>query len=195
MAWQPDYVSAAEAADFIRVNDSLDAVEIALYASTAARIVDAVCHRQFGLLATPAEWIYTPRWDKKIQRWIAVVDDVATTTGMVVELDGTATTDFTLTPVNAVAQGQVWTQLRFGQSVTASGELDSLSLTAAFGWPAVPDQVLLATRLQLSRLSIRRDSPYGIAGSPADGSEQRLLALADPDVRVSLRSLVRLVRP
>ena len=45
--------------------------------------------------------------------------------------------------------------------------------------------------LQASRLNVRRDSPYGIAGG-ADGSgELRLLARLDPDITPLVVDLVR----
>jgi hypothetical protein len=45
--------------------------------------------------------------------------------------------------------------------------------------------------LQASRFYARRDSPYGVAGSPDLGSEVRLLSKVDPDVAVSLADYVR----
>ena len=61
-----------------------------------------------------------------------------------------------------------------------------LAITGLWGWPAVPTSVKVATLLQASRFAIRRDSPYGIAGSPSEGSELRLLAAVDPDVKVAI---------
>jgi hypothetical protein len=55
----------------------------------------------------------------------------------------------------------------------------------------VPSAVKLATRLQASRFMARRDSPYGVAGSPDAGSEIRLLSRVDPDVAVALRGFSR----
>ena len=52
----------------------------------------------------------------------------------------------------------------------------------------VPDGVKVATLLQAARYFKRRESPYGIAGSPEMGSEMRLRAELDPDV-------INLVRP
>jgi len=60
-----------------------------------------------------------------------------------------------------------------------------------WGWSAVPVPVKEATYLQASRFHSRRDSPYGIAGSPDQGSELRLLSRVDPDVAVSLSDFVR----
>ena len=44
---------------------------------------------------------------------------------------------------------------------------------------------------EASRWFARRNSPYGIAGSPEMGSELRLLAKLDPDVAVMLAGKVR----
>jgi len=43
-----------------------------------------------------------------------------------------------------------------------------------------------ACLLQSSRIAARRDSPFGVAGSPETGSELRLLDRVDPDVAVTL---------
>jgi hypothetical protein len=50
-----------------------------------------------------------------------------------------------------------------------------------------PAPVKLACMLQASRLVKRRDSPFGVAGSPEFGSELRLLSKLDPDVENLLR--------
>jgi hypothetical protein len=120
------------------------------------------------------------------------VDDLQTTTGLVVEIDGTATTDYTLEPRNAVAKGKAWTRIVFGTTLSPTGAVDEIAATASWGWAAVPSAVKLATRLQASRFGVRRDSPYGIAGSPQTGSELRLLARLDPDVAVSLGDYIRI---
>lgn len=194
MAWAPDYLTLAEFKKWVRVDDTVDDTELAAAITTASRAVDNSTHRQFGKLDAPAEWVYTPEWDRTRCRWVVHIDDLATTAGLVVVVDGTPTTDYTLEPRNAVAKGLVWTRLVLGQAVTVPrGEArhDAAAITAPWGWPAFPVAVKLATRLQGNRFNIRRDSPYGVAGSPADGSELRLLARVDPDVAVSLKSYIR----
>lgn len=52
----------------------------------------------------------------------------------------------------------------------------------------IPASVQLATLIQGSRLVSRRNSPYGVAGSPEMQSELRLLSELDPDVRELLRN-------
>jgi hypothetical protein len=65
------------------------------------------------------------------------------------------------------------------------------TITVKWGWTAFPVPVVNAAKLQTARFVARRDSPYGIAGSPDQGSEMRLLARVDPDVAVILRPFVR----
>jgi hypothetical protein len=71
-----------------------------------------------------------------------------------------------------------------------AGDVD---VTARFGWNAVPAGVSGATWLQVNRWNARRESPYGVAGSPTEGSEVRLSAVLDPDVRAIL-SGAKLIR-
>jgi hypothetical protein len=95
--------------------------------------------------------------------------------------------------VNAAAEGKPWTRLLVDadSAVVPTGAEYEVAATVIWGWTAFPKAVTLAARLQASRFHSRRDSPYGVAGSPDTGSEMRLLARVDPDVGVSLRGLVR----
>lgn len=193
MTWAPDYVTAAELKAYLRISDTEDDAQIALAVTTASRSVDKTCARQFGQLAAATAWLYTLAYDRHRGVWFAPIDDVATQTGMIIALSGTAVTDYRLEPVQAVAKGRVWTDLVLGSTVTGTGDEYALSVTATFGWPAVPAAVQQATLLQASRVFARRESPYGIAGSPDAGSEMRLLASVDPDVRVALDPYLRRV--
>lgn len=199
MAWAPDYISVAELAAYLRISDSVDDTELALAVTTASRAVDGCTHRQFGQVATAEARVYTPRWDRQRCRWVIDVDDLDTTTGFALTITAggvtTAVTDYTLEPRNAVAKGMAWTQIVLGlaaEAVPSSVDpTDAAGATAKWGWSTTPSAVKLASRLQASRFAARRDSPYGVAGSPADGSELRLLARVDPDVAVSLKKYVR----
>jgi len=193
MTWAPDYATTTDLAAYVRIGDDVDDAQLALAVTAASRSVDRAAGRQFGLLAAAAEWFFTLEWDRRLGTWLAPVDDVATTTGMVVSVDGTATTDYKLMPRQAVTKGRVWTTLVLGTDVAGTATEDALSVTASWGWPAVPATIKQATLIQASRFLARRDSPYGVTGSPADGSETRLLARVDPDVRVLLDAYVRRV--
>lgn len=186
MAWAPDYITLVQGKAFVRVDDSVDDAEVATAITTSSRAIDGHCNRQFGVVDAVEERVYRAHYDSERARWVASIDDLQTTTGLVVEADGAAITDYVLEPRNAVAEGKAWTRLVFGTSIVLTD--DDVTAAALWGWSlGFPVPVTQAARLQTSRLLSRRDSPYGIAGSPADGSELRLLARLDPDVITSLR--------
>ena len=92
-------------------------------------------------------------------------------------------------PRNAIADGKPYTYVVVSASPSGDGVLAGLGL---WGWNApYPDPIVEATMLQTSRLNIRRDSPYGVAGSPDVGSELRLLSRLDPDVAPIVADYVR----
>lgn len=201
MAWAPDYVTAAELKHFVRIGDSADDAEIALAITAASRAVDLCCSmgdtaRQFGVVSGVEERFYTARWDRRrgYGRWVVAIDDLMTVTGFdpqVQDADGNdlgAIDDYTLEPRNAATRSRPWTHLVVKPSSTfrPTGEEHECAFTGLWGWTAVPAPVKQATLLQASRFFARRNSPYGVAGSPDDGSEMRLLSKVDADVSVSL---------
>lgn len=192
MTWAPDYCTLAEYKAYARITDTVDDAIIPVQITAAARAIDRATGRQFGAVAAVELRSYTPRWDRRRRRWFVDVDDFATLAGAVVELDGNAITDYVAEPVNAVVKGKVYTRLVLGEGITpATLDRSTLDATIVWGWPAVPTTIKGAQFLQTSRFLARRDSPYGVAGSPADGSELRLLAKVDPDVDVMLGAYKR----
>lgn len=188
MVWRPDYLTLAEAKAFLRVTDTVDDVEIAGWVTAASRAIDARCNRQFGKLAAAAVRTYREpaSYDPRSGLWLVEIDDVQDATGMTVGGVTYATSGAVLLPDNAPADGLPWTRLGFTTCPTMP-----LAVLAVWGWTGVPAQVPAATKLQCSRWNKRRDSPYGIAGSPDQGSEMRLLAKLDPDVATTLAGLSR----
>lgn len=190
MAWAPDYCTVEELAAFRRVDDDADDAQLAHAIAAASRAVDQHCGRQFGKSDGPVVRRYTAVYDRRrrSRRWVVAIDDLSTTADMAVTVDGQPTNDYELLPVNAVADGRPYTELALER---ATGGEHTVEVTATWGWPDVPVVVKQATLLQASRFASRRDSPYGVAGSPDLGSELRLLARVDPDVAVSLGPYVR----
>lgn len=196
--WAPDYASPSELAALVRVGDTLDDAQLALALSTASRAVDLAAGRQFGILSAVEARTYTARWDRSLYRWVIEVDDLMTTVGLIVKVDSlTADGSYPSTidnayvqtrPTNAVVKGRPWTSLALRPMTPSwvTGEEAGFQVTAKWGWTAVPTAIKQATLLQASRLLARRDSPFGIAGSPDAGSELRLLARVDPDVAVAV---------
>lgn len=195
MVWQPDYVTSAELKSYVRIDDVVDDAQVALAITAASRAVDLTTNRQFGLLAAVEGRFYTAEFDRRRGRWAIDIDDLMTQVGLVVAYDSnddqtySGTVDsFALQPANAAANSRPWTRLviRPGSTTLPGTIEDGVRVTAQFGWTTVPTPIKQATLTQASRLLSRRDSPYGVAGSPDLGSEVRLLAKLDPDVAVTV---------
>jgi hypothetical protein len=197
MAWEPDYIDTEDLADFLRVTDSVDDLQLAQAVTSASRAIDGACNRQFGVVDAVEERLYTAFPDYDRGRWVIVVDDLQTTDDLVILVDGEELTDYRMDPPNAVAKGKAWTRIVVGKDsdVVPTGEECEVAATGLWGWSlGYPGAVIGATLLQASRWANRRDSPFGVVGSPDNGSELRLLAKLDPDVHVGLVG-ARLVRP
>jgi hypothetical protein len=193
MGWAPDYITPAQLAAYLRILDMDDDLELGVAVTAASRAIDDHCNRQFGLVAAPEARQYQAWYDYTRATWVVDVDDFQTETGLAVSIGGTLTTAFTKEPINAAIEGKPWYRLRFDYAaavvpVTPTYLVDA---TARWGWTTTPGAVPLAARLQASRFHARRDSPFGIAGSPDLGNELRLLQKLDADVAVLLRGLGR----
>jgi hypothetical protein len=183
--WAPDYITLADLKDVVDVDDTEDDVYLSLLPSAVSRAVDRACLRQFGQVSTVEERTYRIAYSRSRGAWRAIIDDVQDITGLVMP-----NTSYSLGPDNADKLGKPWTYVDFTEDPTGD-VYGYLSMTALWGWSAVPDAVPLASFLQANRWSSRKDSPFGIAGSPDQGTELRLLARVDPDVAVSLRNYRR----
>lgn len=199
------YASLATFRAFLR-NQSTPAADadsdIELLAlQAAARVIDRECGRTFRIATTAtARTFNVGRLSGKgtwFPRYGAEIDDVTDTTGMTVAFDASGngsytntTTGFRLAPFNAPSIGMPYRTLLFNVGVIPSiygFDAEGVQVTAKWGWSAVPAAVVNANLIQAARFLKRRDSPYGIAGSPDMGNEMRLLAKLDPDVALLLR--------
>lgn len=156
----------------LRITDTLadDLIELAVNA--ASRQIDAHCGRRFYQDSAVVERTYVA------DGWYDVeTDDISTTVGLIVKTDDdddgtfettlTVNTDFILTPTNAAAEYPVrpYTCLRIVDSVNtfpvwASGR-PGVQVTAKFGWPAVPEDVEKACRIQAVQLYKSSDAVFG----------------------------------
>lgn len=187
MTWAPDYITRQQLKDYLDIGENGADAFIDVWITTVSRNVDDHCGRQFGKVATAVTRYYVPTYDKQTCTWEAKIDDLQDTTGLTVEdTDGNAiaAADYVLLPRNAAADGVPYEAIR----VPSCGEL---ALDGLWGWNAQPAAVSSGMFLQGARLAKRRNSPFGIAGSPSEGSEIRLLAQLDPDFRTSLKPLRR----
>lgn len=187
MTWAPDYVTAAQLKNYLKIQHDDDDAFLANWATAVARNVDDFCGRQFGQIVADETRSYKPQWDRNECKTYLEIDDIQDITDFaIVDVNGEAVTDYALEPLNAIKKGSVYTRVLmptyFNKNLVATGK---------WGWNAVPAAIPTATFIQASRLAARRNAPFGVAGSPADGSEIRLLAQLDPDFKTTLKPYIR----
>lgn len=193
MAWEPDYLTLPDGRAYVGITDAADTADderLAIDITTASRIIDDHCGRQFGKVEeaesrTFDQIIYVPAR----RAWCVDIDDLADATGLVVVADGITLTadDYTLTPLNAPQKGRPFERIEL-----VSRAWSVILTTDQWGWADYPVPVKSGTRLQLKRLFDRIDAPFGISGSPEQQGELRLLQRIDPDAAMAVRRYVRL---
>lgn len=161
MPLSPDYITTAEAAAYLRIDDSVDDVELGIWVTAASRAIDLRCNRQFGSLAAPAARTFrrAPYYEPNSGMWLLGIDDVQTSAGLLVGGVSYATSSATLFPDSAPGDGVPWTALAFLTMPYGSwpGAPNPVVVTAQWGWTAVPTQVKGACKLQLKSWSDLRD--------------------------------------
>jgi len=199
MAWAPDYVTLDEAREYRGISDVADDAQLSIAITAASRAIDRTANRQFGLVASVEDRFYTAVWHRRRGVFLVEIDDLMTETGFVLAYDsdedlsfGTTAVsgDWRLLPTNAAAKGEPWTQIEIRHDASAQPPPTegAVKVTARWGWTTVPTDIEQACLIQVGRLFERRQSPFGIAGSPEAGSELRLLERLDPDVGVIVKN-------
>lgn len=171
--------------------DRDDEIDQALAA--ASRGIDRDTGRRFWLDPVPVTRVFSPhgrivRDEGGIR---LLVDDIGDDADLVVETGSgaswTTTVDYETAPDNALVRGRPITALSRNSGTWASGSA-RVRVTARWGWPAVPDEVVMATKIQAARLFKRKDSPEGVTGSAEWGVVR--LSRIDPDVFALIRHFV-----
>lgn len=203
------YATMATFREFIRnagTSDATDpdsALEL-LALESAARAIDRACGRDFSTTDSVASARYYEAYRVEnrdgYSRYVVDVDDFATETGLTVyfdttgngDFDGPAITAYRSAPLNAAAKGLPWTQLIFDFGTYPPLNAAGVKVTAKWGFgSAAPTTIQNANLIQAARFLKRRDSVFGVAGSPEMGNELRLLSKLDPDVAVMVSAFKR----
>lgn len=162
--------------------------------TTASRSIDSHCRRRFYVdeTATARTYRLADRLIPDSYGDLVIVDDIADSTGLVVEVNNggtwTTVTDYRLEPDNALALGRPVTYIRLPGSMWCLFSDAEIRVTAKWGWPSVPDEVVQATLLQAARLFKRKDSVGGTVGTEEFGFLR--ITRVDPDVQALLRPFV-----
>lgn len=172
------------------VADSYDDARLEAAISAASRQVDAFTGRRFWQDATVISRTYFPNNSAECD-----VDDISTTSGLLVKVDDdddgvfettlTVGTAVILYPLNADKLYPVrpYDFLRIGSSDYSFPTLSwrpSVQVTAKFGWPAIPDDVAKATLIQAAQLFKASDAVFGVAQFAESGYAMRVLNRLNP---------------
>lgn len=185
------YVELDELKAMLSIDDFVDDALLDGHIEAASRTVDDICHRTFSLAGTASARVFSPE-----SGLLCIVDDIGSTSGLVVKIDGDLTgtfeetlTDYTTQPENALAKGRPITRLMAYGTYWPQDLRPTVEVTAKWGWPAVPEPVKSATAILAGRLWKRADSLLGVAGFGDLGAV--MLRAVDPDVQRMLAPYVR----
>lgn len=152
----------------------------------ASRMIEAECRRKF----TP-DTSATARMFYPLTSTVVFVDDVSSTSGLVVKTDpgddGTydvtvASTDYQLEPLNGTRDGITWpytTIIAVESTTWPSTRRPSVQVTAKWGWPTVPTDIEQACLVQSVALFKAADAPFGATGT-IDGGVLRIRSALHP---------------
>ncbi len=161
--------------------------------AAASRGVNTHCGRQFNRSTGAA----TSRVYEAVSSQLVLIDDVHSLTGLVVEHGlndswSTITSNVVAWPLNGVVDGvdgwpYHYLRPRVGSWLEYSRGAPTVRVTTdSWGWAALPDDVVLATKLVAARYLTRRDAHNGLIGFGE--SVIRVSQYEDPDA-------VRLLAP
>ena len=174
------YATLEELMLVLGVRDTVDDTKATIALNGASRQIDAHCGRRFWQDSTVK--VRTFRADDST---CCTVDDISTTTGLIVKIDDgytgafattlTLTTHYVLEPLNAAAETPVWPYTEIVIVDGTGGYFPTsarpgVQVTAKFGWPAVPDDVKEACLIQAHMLFKAGDAALGGVQLGVDGN-------------------------
>ena len=172
-----DYVGDGIQGD--RDNDAIDNA-----VNAASRLIDQHCKRRFYADGSATARTYWP-----LDSRLCLVDDISTTTGLVVKVDrgddGTyeetvSSSDYQLMPLNGVVDGLSgwpYTRIVLPGTVTYPSKTalrPPVQVTANWGWAAVPDAVEQACKIIAHQLFAMKDAAFGVSVFGADGFTRKV---------------------
>ena len=185
------YVELDELKAMLSIDDYVDDALLEGHIEAASRTVDDICHRTFDLATTATARTFYPASPR-----LVIVDDIGSTSGLVIKIDNdltgtfeTTLTDCTPQPDNALAKGRPITRFLAYETFFPEDIRPTVEVTAKWGWPAVPEPVKSATAILAGRLWKRADSLLGVAGFGDLGAV--MLRAVDPDIKLMLSAYIR----
>jgi len=172
------YTTLTNQKTFLSITDSSDDTLLENLIESASRSIDRIANRRFYADAAASARTY-----RAYSNIYTFVDDISSTSGLIVETDDdgdgtfettlTITTDFIVEPMTAITKGRPITQITVVNTAKSfpifpglfsNGLRPGVQVTAKWGWPSVPDDIEVATQILTADLYKRKDSPGGVLG-------------------------------
>lgn len=166
------YITLTNLKTYLKIDDSVEDTLLEGIIESSSRSIDRIANRRFYLDAAASARTY-----QNATYWRCQVDDIGTTTGLIVKTDPNATgtyqttltlnTDYIVEPTNAAAKGRPYTTITIVGSNGFSLPTDlrpQVEVTAKWGWPSVPDDIEQACYILSADLYKRKDSIGGVLG-------------------------------
>jgi hypothetical protein len=151
------------------IEDTVDDLEINVAVEAATAMIEQYCGRQFTQDSVASARVYVAT-----NSYLVQVDDISTTSGLILETDPGAdgtfdqtwtTADYQLEPLNGIINGQTWPyhtirairSLYFPQDYSQA----LIRVTARWGWASVPTAVKQAAIIQTITVFKSPDAPFG----------------------------------
>lgn len=194
MAITNGYCTLNELKAALAISDSVDDSALEAAINSTSRMIDDYTNRFFykdGTSGSEVTRYYTPN-----DMWQLYTDDFVSISSVATDDNFNQTwdtvwdsSDWMIEPINNPRRGWPYNRvLAIGSYIFPANLPQSVKIIGIWGWSSVPPEVNSACVIQASRIFNRRQSPFGIAGSPDIGTV-RLLSRLDADVEALLRPM------
>lgn len=165
---EPVYTTVADVKAYLGITNSTFDTEIAADVAAAARWIDDNCDQIFYETSDIETRSYIPQ-----NPGYCITDGISEFVALTAqESVWVRDSDFMLEPQNAALQGRPFNAIRtiarpfiFTLSQIPAGWAGfdgRIYVTAKFGWPAVPNQIVQANKIMAARYFHRRNAPLGV---------------------------------
>jgi hypothetical protein len=169
------YATLAELRGRVGITDAAFTTEdtrLTAALATASRGIENLCNRQFNVAGSATARVFEPWSDRLVK-----VDDISTTSGLVIKTDtggdGTYSTTLTssqyqLRPLNGVVDGESgWPYYEIeaiDHCWPTRWDIAPVQVTANWGWSAVPTPVKEGALILAEEIYRLKEMPFGVGG-------------------------------
>ena len=164
-------ITIAEFTDYIRNElGSVDTAHVTSAYNAAESTLSGVCQREWKVASTSTARVYVPDGTSILR-----IHDCTSVTSITLDGATVASTDYQLEPLNAIAwDGTPWPYERVVRLLgwwwfpTIPGKA-SVTVTAAWGWSAIPPEIIEAVKILGKGIVELRNSRGGVIASDVFG--------------------------